>query len=82
MIQIISQSTAHTPDGKTRLTLTIEIPARDQIGGPLDLERGLQQALNGIGQEVMTEALSRYDTEGEPKALSLSKGRSALALIP
>ncbi len=41
MIQIISQSTAHTHDGKTRLTLTIEIPAREQIGGPLELERGV-----------------------------------------
>ena len=80
MIQIIDQSTAHTQDGKTRLTFTIEIPAREQIGAPLDLERGLQQALNGIGQTVLTEALSRYDTEGEPIRFGsyamTSKGRS------
>ena len=80
MIQIIDPSTSHTPDGKTRLTFTIEIPAREQIGAPLDLERGLQQALNGIGQEVMTEALGRYDTEGEPMRFGAyamtSKGRS------
>ena len=80
MIQIIDQSTSHTQDGKTRLTFTIEIPAREQIGAPLDLERGLQQALNGIGQKVLTEALSRYDTEGEPIRFGsyamTSKGRS------
>ena len=80
MIQIIDQSTAQTQDGKTRLTFTIEIPAREQIGAPLDLERGLQRALHGIGQEVMTEALSRYDTEGEPIRFGAyamtSKGRS------
>ena len=80
MIQIIDQSSAQTQDGKTRLTFTIEIPAREQIGAPLDLERGLQRALNGIGQEVMTEALSRYDTEGEPIRFGsyamTSKGRS------
>lgn len=79
MIQIIDQSTSCTPDGKTRLTFTIEVPAREHIGAPLDLERGLQQALNGIGQEVMTEALGRYDTEGEPirlgSQLMTSKGR-------
>ena len=73
---------AHTGWVKTRLTFTIEIPAREQIGALLDLERGLpfrqaqglaepepaegQQALHGIGQKVMTETLSRYDTEGEP----------------
>ena len=41
MIQIIDQSTSHTQDGKTRLTFTIEIPAREQNGAPLDLKRGL-----------------------------------------
>ena len=80
MIQIIDQSTAHTPDGKTLLTFTIEVPAREHIGAALDLERGLQRALHGLGQEVMAEALSRYDTEGEPIRLGsyvmTSKGRS------
>jgi hypothetical protein len=80
MIQIIDQSTSRTQDGKTRLTFTIEVPAREHIGAPLDLERGLQRALNGIGQEIMTEALSRYDTEGEPIRFGsyamTSKGRS------
>ena len=80
MIQIIDQATSHTQDGKTRLTFTIEVPAREHIGAPLDLERGLQQALNGLGQKVMTEALSRYDTEGEPvrfgSSALTSKGRS------
>ena len=60
--------------------MTIEIPAREQIGAPLDLERGLQQALNGLGQTATTEALSRYDTEGEPirfgSYVMTSKGRS------
>ena len=80
MIQIIDQSTSRTQDGKTLLTFTIEVPAREHIGAPLDLERGLQQVLNGVGQKVMTEALSRYDTEGEPIRFGpyamTSKGRS------
>jgi hypothetical protein len=80
MLQIIDQSTSHTQDGITRLTFTIEVPAREHIGAALDLERGLQQALNGIGQEVMAEALSRDDTEGEPIRFGsysmTSKGRS------
>jgi hypothetical protein len=80
MIEITEQTTTQTAEGKTRITVTIEVPAREHIGAPLDLERGLQRALNGIGQAVMTEALGRYDTEGEPIrfgpfAMS-SKGRS------
>lgn len=80
MIEITEQTTTHTPEGKTRITVTIEIPAREHIGAPLDLERGLQRALNGVGRAVMTEALGRYDTEGEPVRLGpfamTSKGRS------
>jgi hypothetical protein len=49
MIQIIEQTATRTPDGKTRLTFTIEVPAREHIGAALDLERGLQRALHGIG---------------------------------
>ncbi len=54
------------PTGTTRITVTLEVPARENIGAPLDLERGLQRALNGLGQAVMAEALRRYDAEGEP----------------
>lgn len=80
MIEIIEQTTSQTADGKTRITVTMEVPAREHIGAPLDLERGLQRALNGVGQTVMTEALRRFDTEGEPIRLGsfvmTSKGRS------
>lgn len=80
MIQVTEQTTTHTAGGTTRITVTIEVPAREKIGAPLDLERGLQRALNGVGQAVMAEALGRYDTEGEPIVLGpfamTSKGRS------
>jgi hypothetical protein len=80
MIGLIEQNTAHLADGKTRITVTIEVPAREHIGGALDLEQGLQRVLNDVGQSVMTEALSRFDTEGEPIRLGsvtmTSKGRS------
>jgi hypothetical protein len=80
MIQVIEQKTTHTTQGTTRITVTFEVPARENIGAPLDLERGLQRALNGLGQAVMTEALGRYDTEGEPIRFGpfamTSKGRS------
>lgn len=80
MIEIIEQTTTCTADGKTRVTVTIEVPAREHIGPALDMERSLQRALNGVGQTVMSAALGRYDTEGEPIRLGsfsmTSKGRS------
>lgn len=80
MIELIEQTSTQTVDGKMRVTVTIEVPAREDLGGALALERGLQRALNGVGQAVMAEALGRYDTEGESillgSVLLTSKGRS------
>lgn len=80
MIQVMEQTITQTAEGTTRITVTFEVPARENIGAPLDLERGLQRALNGVGQVVLAEALGRYDTEGEPIRFGpfamTSKGRS------
>ena len=80
MIELIEQTSTQTVDGKMRVTVTFDIPVRENAGGALDLERGLQRALNGVGQIVMAEALGRFDTEGEPILLGsvflTSKGRA------
>jgi len=81
MIEITEQSSTQTAEGTTRITVTFEVPASENLGAALDLERGLQRALNGVGQTIMAEALSRFDTEGEPirfgSLAMTSKGRSS-----
>jgi hypothetical protein len=80
MIQITAQTSQQSPQGDTTFTFSIQVPAREDIASPLDLEQALQRSLNHIGQTVITEALERYDTEGEPIILSkqrlTSKGKT------
>jgi hypothetical protein len=54
-----------TPDGRTLIHVTLEVPHCDEMPTPLELESGLQCTLNTIGSCYMTEALTRYDTQGE-----------------
>jgi hypothetical protein len=72
--------TTTTPDGRTIAIYSIELPAREDIGGALELEQDLQRQLNKVGAECLAEALACYDTEGEPIELGnltlTSKGRS------
>ncbi|RYH00175.1 MAG: hypothetical protein EON58_01190 [Alphaproteobacteria bacterium] len=79
MISISARSVTRTPDDRTRLTFTMELPARDEIGGARQAERSLQAALHEAGREVMEHLLTLYDTDGEPldqgRARLTSKGR-------
>jgi hypothetical protein len=59
--------TTHTaPDGTTRITFEVVIPASYAPGQCHKAEADLQKALQRVTTAAMTEVLTRFDTHGEP----------------
>lgn len=55
----------HSPDGRTLLHVSFELPTGECLPSPLELETQLQCSLNTVGALCMTECLAGYDTQGE-----------------
>lgn len=62
---ILHQGKVSRSNGSTRISFEIEF-ADPAPGTAFILEKGLQQALNQAACAVMTEALARFDSGGEP----------------